>query len=180
MRITWFAATTLRLHIGGQILVSDPGMAPEFIDRRELVAGADRTFGLAEPDDSIPSTDALRWRPRPVPKVIDEPIAAAPVEVLRLAGSVILVAAVGEPRLLLLATREVPPLGRWVDDSVAVLLGDAPAIVTVGTALLALHRPRLIAIAPSDGDVDAVFVGLGDRLDGVSLVSLEPGLALEA
>jgi L-ascorbate metabolism protein UlaG (beta-lactamase superfamily) len=48
MKLTWFGGTTLRIHIGGQILVSDPAYAPAAVEEAELVSGANRTFGRTQ------------------------------------------------------------------------------------------------------------------------------------
>jgi len=48
------------------------------------------------------------------------------------------------------------------------------------TVLLDIARPKLIALAADEGDVDLAVAELGEHLDGAGLASLEPGMALEA
>lgn len=43
MKLTWFGGTTLRIYIGGQILVAD---APP--DAGEIISGADRLFQMSD------------------------------------------------------------------------------------------------------------------------------------
>src|SRR4051794_7910255 len=102
MRLTWFAGTTVRVYIGGQILVADGDDAPSFVDRRELLSGADRNFSLATDDDSLPVIDPAGWRPRTLPKFLDDNRADDTVRVQRIGVSAILIDAVGEPPLVLI------------------------------------------------------------------------------
>jgi len=178
MKLTWFAGTTIRVQIGGAILVADAGGAPRGVELRELLSGADRAFSLAAPDSTIAMADSLNWRRRPQQRAIDEASAPAPIDLVRFAGGVVLVDAPGEPPLVLAAAPVLPPSGRWISESVVVLFGDRIAVAATGKALLALHPPRLMAIAASDG-VDAIFAALAPVLDGAGLVALEAGLALE-
>ena len=174
MKLTWFGGTTLRLHIGGQILVMDAGGAPSNIDPAELVSGADAVFELTGP--RIPAIDASSWKPRRVRPLDAETL--PPVELLRAADNTVLVDATGEPPLLV-ASGALPPLGRWAGEAVVVLFGPASAIIEAGKDLLADSSPRLIALAAQDVDIDVVIDAMRDLLDRTSLVSLEAGLALE-
>ena len=63
--------------------------------------------------------------------------------------------------------------------SVVVLSGSGAQCAAHGTALLDAARPRLIALAITDGDIDAAFDALAPGLEGASLIVLEPGLAVE-
>jgi hypothetical protein len=174
MKLTWFGGTTLRLHIGGQILVMDAGGAPSNIDRAELVSGADSVFELTGP--GLPAIEASSWKPRRVRPLDEE--TPLPVELLRAADDAVLVDATGEPPLLV-ASGAFPPLGRWASEAVIVLFGSASSMIAAGKELLANSSPRLIALAASDADIDLAIAALRDLLDGTSLVSLEAGLALE-
>ncbi|WP_421760031.1 hypothetical protein [Devosia sp.] len=168
MKLTWFGGTTLRIYIGGSILVSDPagisGVATE-----ELVGGADATFEVAAPG---PVVDLKGWQPRRAGSVLED----SPLELPRTflaEGGVVVVDAMGEPPLLLV-TGDVPAAGRWGRDAVVVAFGQRAA-----EAALAALGPRLIAVAGDDADVERTFAALRDRLDGTALVALEKALALE-
>jgi hypothetical protein len=171
MKLTWFGGTTLRIHIGGRILVCDPDGAPAGIDRAELVSGADRTFGLG---DELPEAGPARWLPRRAGALMDEEAVAAEVLLHRLGQGAVLVDAVGEPPLLLLS-RPIETTGRWSRDAIIVALSPH-----VAERILEVMAPRMIALAMPEGEVDAAFTALGERLDGTALVALEPGLAVEA
>jgi hypothetical protein len=179
MKITWFAGTTIRIHIGGQILVADADHAPVSIDRTELVSGADRVFALAGDAANLPLLEPAKWRPRPLPKAIDETPQMSEVALHRLAEGSVLVDAPGEPPLVLATGQRRPPFGRWADAAVVVLFGAGDSIVANGTLLLAVARPRLIALAAEEAALDTAIGELRDRLEGAALVSLEPGMALE-
>lgn len=170
MKLTWFGGTTIRVHIGGRILVADPagigGVVPE-----ELVSGADATFAL---DGSLPEIDPVLWQPGRAGTMLDEDVLGE-VTTHGLAGGA-LIAAVGEAPLLLL-TQAVPKAGRWARDAVIVVFGDQADRLAAGA--LEAFGPRLIAIAGPDAVVERAFAALRDRLDGTALVALEAGMALE-
>jgi len=179
MKLTWFAHTTIRIHIGGQILVADAEGAPEFVNVRELVSGADQTFALASDHAGLPILDPVRWRPRtPRPAIAET--GDEPVHVFSIGRWAVLVDAVGEPPLVLIAGSDAPRFGRWADGAVVVLLGTREGLIATGTVLLDIARPKLIALAADEGEVDLAVAELGEHLDGAGLVSLEPGMALEA
>jgi hypothetical protein len=179
MKLTWFGGTTIRLHIGGAILVANAELAPEGIDPGELVSGADRTFSLISPDASLTAVDPAKWRKRRPGKLIDEEDELPDVDVFSIGDAAVLIDAVGEPAVVLLAGSEPPAFGRWADDAVIVLCGGGEDLVTTGTVLLDVARPRLIAIAADEQTLDLTIDELREHLDGVALMSLEPGLALE-
>lgn len=170
MKLTWFGGTTIRIHIGGRILVADPagisGVVPE-----ELVSGADATFAL---DGSLPEIDPVPWQPGRAGTMLDEDVLGE-VTVHGLAGGA-LIAAVGEAPLLLL-TEAVPRAGRWARDAVVVVFGDGGD--RLAAEVLEAFGPRLIAVAGPDAVVERAFGALRDRLDGTALVALEAGMALE-
>jgi hypothetical protein len=178
MKLTWFGGTTIRIHIGGQIFVVDPDDAPAGIDRAELVSGADRVLRLADGDEALATIDPAGWRRRPPPRAIDEETTPAAIHAFRIGGGAMLIEAVTEPPLVLVAA-DVPPFGRWADDSVVVLFGDGAAMTALAEGLLDAARPRLLALASTQEAVDFVIATLRERLGGTGLMSLEPGLALE-
>jgi hypothetical protein len=170
MKLTWFGGATIRIHIGGKILVADP-MGIGGADPDELVSGADATFAL---DGSLPEIDPVLWQPGRAGSMLDEDVLGE-VTTHGLAGGA-LIAAVGEAPLLLL-THTVPKAGRWARDAVAVVFGDdADRLAAVA---LDAFGPRLIAVAGADVVVERTFAALRDRLDGTALVALEAGMALE-
>lgn len=166
MKLTWFGGTTLRIHIGGKIVVLDAEGAAEGIDQAELLSGSDQVVGFDEPHDL-----AERWSPRRVKPLISE-TAEEPVDVFRLGDGNLLLDAVGEPPLIL-ATAALPALGRWAGDAVIIAFGFEAATFALSA------KPRLIALAAPVLEIDAAFAALGTALDGTVMVSLERGLALE-
>lgn len=175
MKLTWFGATTLRIHIGGLILVADAAGVPAGIDRAELVSGADSVFLLGEPDESLGSVDLAAWK---APKVRPLDAGPAQAEILRGATGAVLVHVDGERPLLLLAGPP-PALGRWIRDAVVVLLGSADQLVARGTALLEREPPKLLALAAGEAALDQAIPALRPLLDDTALVALEPRLGLE-
>jgi hypothetical protein len=178
MKLTWFSGTTIRIHIGGIMLVADPDGAPAGIDRGELMSGAERTFALAAPDPALVTTDPAIWRPQRPRRAIDE-AAPPPVLVHHIGPGAVLVDAFAEPPLVLVTGTEPPRLGRWGSDTVVVLFGAGEEPVAAAATLLDATPPRLIALAATETDLDRAIDRLRPLLDGTSLVSLEPGLALE-
>lgn len=176
MKLTWFGGKTIRIHIGGAILVVDPDGAPAGIDAAELVSGADRV--IAGFGAGLPSADGAGWRTRPVPRLLDEGEELPAVETLSLGAGAVLVDAIGEAPLLLV-NGAVPALGRWAETAVVVLFGDGPQLVTLGRTVLEERAPRLLALAGTEAAVDLVVPALRDVLDGTGLVALEAGLAVE-
>ena len=170
MKLTWFSGTTIRIHIGGRILVAGP-TAIDGISAEELLSGADATIDL---DGSLPQVDPVLWQPRRGGAMLDEE-ALPEVLVHGLAGGA-LIAAAGEAPLVLL-TGEPERGGRWAHEAVVVVLGvDVPR-----RARLALEAmlPKLIVLAAPEPVVDAALADLADRLNGTALQALEPSLALE-
>lgn len=170
MKLTWFGGTTIRIHIGGRILVADPsgigGVVPE-----ELVSGADATFAL---DGSLPEIDPVLWQPGRPGTMLDEDVLGEVTTHGLEAGA--LIAAVGEAPLLLLS-QSVPKAGRWARDAVVVVFGNDGE--RLATQALDAFGPRLIAVAGPDAVVEQTFAALRERLDGTALVALEAGMALE-
>ena len=179
MKLTWFAGTTVRINIGGQILVTDADGAPGFVDPRELLSGADRSFGFAAGDEGLPVIDPAKWRPRTPSKIPDDTPANNTVRVQRIGTAAMLIDAIGEPPLVLIGGVEASRFGRWADNAVVTLFGDGEAIIATGTQLLEIARPKLIALAADEQAIDLAIEALREHLAGAALVSLEPGLALE-
>ncbi|MHA6692333.1 hypothetical protein [Devosia sp. A449] len=176
MKLTWFGGTTIRIHIGGAILVLDATSAPAGIDAAELVSGADQViagFGVA-----LPTVDAAQWKARKPQRLLDADDSLPAVEVWSVGPGAVLVDAMGEAPLLLVAGA-VPALGRWAEGAVICLFGDAERLVGLGQAVLEDRPPRLLALAGDEASVDATIPALRDRLDRSGLVALEAGLALE-
>jgi hypothetical protein len=174
MKLTWFGGMTLRIYLGGEIVVIGAEMAPDGVDRGEVLAGADRVVALA--DRAIPLIDPASWRPRPAGRAID---AAPPVEVVRIGEAALLISAAGEPPLVVLGSGRMPRFGRWADGAVVVLTSGRESLVAEATVLLDVARPRMLALALDSQTLDTVIAELAEHLDGAGLVSLEPGLALE-
>lgn len=175
MKLTWFGGTTMRIHIGGAILVMDAEGAPEGIDQAELVSGADRVFGMA---DGLDVVDSAEWRPRRQGRLLDESEKGAEVEVWAVGEGAVLIDAIGEPPLVL-ASGMLPEPGRWGTEGVFVLFGDGPTMSGFGEALLDITAPKLIALAGDEVSIDYAIDALRERLDGAGLMSLEAGMAVE-
>lgn len=175
MKVTWFGGTTLRLHIGGRILVFDAASVPAGIDSNELLSGADTAISLAAAD--LPRLRAP-WRPRRPARLIDE-VPGESIVMSRLDPLSVLVEAEGEVQVALVHCDAPPDLGNWADAAAIVLLGDDAAIPPVAQTFVAQANPKILLLAGSDRASDAVFDMLGAQGLGCGLVALEPGLALE-
>lgn len=173
MKLTWFGTSVLRIYIGGRILVVDAERAGPGIDRAELTAGGERMLALQ--DNLAGAVDPTRWRPRKQGRLVDEDDETPVLEIFRAGPDCLVIEMPGEPPLVLVG-ESVPEFGRWVDGAVVVLFG-APS--AAGAALLDAAKPKLVALAGDDRQVDAAFDTLVPLLDGVGLVALEKGMALE-
>jgi len=174
MKLTWFGGTTLRVYLGGAIIVVDADGAPNAVDHGELLAGADRSVALIG-DATVPAVDPASWRPRTARPLDDAP----PADIFSIGPSALLLAAPGEPPLVILGSAEPPRFGRWADGAVVVLTSGREGLITEATVLLDVARPRLMALAVDEQTLDTAIEELSEHLDGAGLVSLEPGLALE-
>ena len=170
MKLTWFAGSTIRIHIAGRILVADPA-GIRGVDAGELVSGADVTFFIDEAGDAV---DPALWQPRRVAAMIDAE--AVPDVLVHGVEGGALVAAAGEPPLVLLKG-PMGAAGRWARDAVIVVFGDE-ADVVAGRVLDEVG-PHLIAIAAPDAVIERAVAALRDRVGETLLVALEPGMALE-
>jgi hypothetical protein len=175
MKLTWFGDTTLRVYLGGQIVVVGGAATLNGIDGGEVLAGADRQI---EWDDDLAGVDAASWRPKPAPRALDGEIAPG-VDIYRIGTDDLLLAAAGEPPLVVLRGMEPPRFGRWADGAVVVLLCGAEALVRTARLLLAVARPKLVVLAADEQTLDTAVVEISGHLDGAGLVSLEVGLAIE-
>ena len=176
MKLTWFGGTTMRVHIGGAMLVIDAEGAPAGIDRTELVSGADRRMSFGDLA-ALEAVDLARWAPRKAAALIDESEVPS-VAVYRASETAILVDAVGEQPLLIV-TGEIERMGRWAANAVVVAAGAPEALPELARNVLERLGPKLIAVAGPEEAVDAVILRVKDLLDGTGLMALEPGLALE-
>src|SRR5690349_17917899 len=102
MKLTWFGGSTLRVHIGGQILVVDAEGAPAAVDRVELQSGADRLLTLQRDDGTVPQGDAAGWRRERARSALEATNEPAP-SMVRFAPGTVLIDAPGEPPLVLIA-----------------------------------------------------------------------------
>jgi hypothetical protein len=176
MKLTWFGGTTMRVHIGGAMLVIDAEGAPAGIDRMELVSGADRLVAFAGLD-GLEAVDPAAWAPRRAQALIDE-TEAPQVMAYRAGASAIVLDAVGEPPLLILSDG-IERAGRWAANAVVVVTGTAETLPGLVADVLERLGPKLIAVAGSEDALDAVILRVQGSLDGTGLMALEPGLALE-
>jgi hypothetical protein len=178
MKLTWFGGSTFRIHIGGQVIVTDAAEAQAPVDVTELLSGADREFSLADLE-SLPTIDGIGWRP-PRPgsalEVDDVPLG---VTVGSLEGQGLLVHAPGDPPLLL-AGGAIGDVGRWGRDATVVLYGEAVQAPEQAADLLDALAPKLLLLAAPEQSVEALFAALRERLGETALVALEVGMALEA
>ena len=71
MKLTWFAKSCFRLHVGGRIIVTDPHDVPPSIAQHELLSGADDVIDLRIND--LSAFDASNWARRPRLRLIDAP-----------------------------------------------------------------------------------------------------------
>jgi len=172
MKLTWFGGTTLRVYVGGEIVVIDAGEAADGVDRSELSSGANHMVTLGK----VPQINPAFWRNRPAARAID---AAPPLEIHGIGPAALLIAAAGEPPLVVLGPGDPPRFGRWADGAVVVLCSAKESLVADATVILDVARPKLVALAVDEQTLDQAIEELSEHLDGAGLVSLEPGLALE-
>ena len=177
MRITWFAAMTFRIHIAGRIIVTHPEGAPPDVDRAELVAGAQTI--LAHEDMELPDFEPLHWRPLKRVRLIDAAEGVEGLNLYRLGSRGVVADSSDEGLLVVDDAGALTQFNRWADNAVVVVSGTGAQCGAHGTALLDIARPKLIAMAITDGDLDIAFETLAPLVGGASLLALEPGMALE-
>ncbi len=173
MKLTWFGNTAFRIHIGGQIVVVDAKAAPLGVDANELVSGVDHVVAF---DGNAAITDLAGWKPRARERLLDMGDHVRPLQIWS-AGEHALLFEPDEDMPLLVIGGPTPALGRWVEKAVVVLVGQA--LAERGMQVVEKGIPRLMALAGADAELDAAFAELPPKLDGASLVALEPGLAVE-
>ncbi len=179
MKITWFTGMTFRLHISGRIVVSNPEGAPETVDAGELVSGADSVVGADGGDIALFDPDV--WRPRRRTRLIDEMDApgAEGLRFYRLGNAGLVCDSLDEGMLVLDDAGGEAEWGRWADGATIVLSGSGAQCAAHGAALLDIARPRLIALAVADDDIDTAFDTLVPHLGDAGLMVLDAGLAVE-
>lgn len=175
MKITWFGGTTFRIHIAGRIVVVDPEGAPAGIDAAELVSGAETVAAMASGD--IPAFDPASWTPRKRGRLIDEDEGDEALSLYHLGNSGLVADSADEGVLVLHG--EGAEWRRWADTAVIVLSGSGAECAAAGAALLEIARPRLIALAVDDAEIDIAFETLAPLLGDAGLIVLEAGLAVE-
>src|SRR5690606_34526235 len=173
MKLTWLGETALRIHIGGQVVVVDADTAPAGVDRTELLSGADLILALERPQQAV---DGASWRPRPAQRLLDAGDTVRPADVWSV-GERALLMDPDEDRPLLILGGGVPELGRWVERAVILVAG--PNLAERSSQLVRQGGAHLIALAGSEEAIEATIGALRHRLDGIGLVALEPGLAVE-
>lgn len=177
MKITWFAGRTVRLHIAGRIAVFDPAGAPEDIDLSEVLSGADTT--ISPQADALPAFEPSRWKPRKRSRLIDTEEGIEGLSLHRLGEDGLVADSLDEGLLVLACSVSPIPWNRWADGAVVVLIGSGAHCAGGGTALLEIARPRLVALAVTDGRTQVAFETLAPLVGDTSLTVLEPGLAVE-
>jgi hypothetical protein len=172
MKLTWFGGTALRVYVGGEIVVIDAENAAGGVDRGEFLAGANHLLALGK----VPEINPAFWRNRQIARAIDD---QPPLEIHGIGPAALLVAAAGEPPLVVVGPGEPPRFGRWSDGAVIVVCSAREGLVADVTVILDVSRPRLVALAVDEQTLDTAIEDISEHLDGAGLVSLEPGLALE-
>jgi hypothetical protein len=173
MKLTWFGRSALRIHLGGQVVVVDSDRAADGVDQNELQSGADRVVTLDGPHAGI---DGTRWKARPAQRLLEAGDATRPVDFWSPGEGALLIDPDEDMPLLILGG-PVPELGRWVERSVVLLVGQG--LVERAERLVAAASPKLIALAAAEDEIDATIGAIRGQLDGTGLVALEPGLAVE-
>jgi|TARA_A100001391_G_scaffold173091_1_gene134932 hypothetical protein len=177
MKITWFADMTFRIQIAGRIIVTHVEGTPQGIDRTELIAGAQTVISAQSCD--LGQFDPNAWHPRRRLRLIDEEAGDEGLDLYRFGARGLVAYSVDEGLLVLEDAGVGGQWNRFADNSVIVLAGSGAQCAAQGTALLDIARPRLIALAVDDGEVDSAFDTLVPRLGQASLIVLEPRLAVE-
>lgn len=170
MRLFWFGGTTVRVHIGGEMLIGDADGVLVGVDRAELLSGTNQEFSLD--GFGLPEVDPATWKPRRAKRAVDDAGAEA-VRIFSIGVGAVLIDAVGEPPLVLVSV-EPTAAGRWAKDAVVVAFAGMDA-----SALLDAYSPKLLALAVDPETADEIIPAIEDRLDDTGLVVLEPGYALE-
>jgi hypothetical protein len=179
MKLTWFGGSTFRIHIGGQIIVTDAARAEFPVDVTELRSGADKEIELGGDPGELPAIDAASWRPPRATTVLEEDAAAHGVRIGRIERQGLLLYVAGDSPLLLVGGT-IGAVGRWSRDATVVLYGEAVQTPEQAVDLLERLSPKLLLLAAPEPQVEALFAALQARLGETALVALETGMALEA
>jgi len=172
MKLTWFGGCTLRVHIGGKVLVANADAPLAGVEKLELESGADLSFAF--PDERAEVVDLAAWRPRRRGSMLDEADDAGVL--VHHSNEAVLIDALGEPPLILVEDA-APKLGRWSKDAVVVLFGRK--LFENGRIILGDSAPRLLLLAGEAGAVSAAFDALREVVEGTGLVAMEEGMAVE-
>lgn len=176
MRLTWFGGSTFRLYLGGRIIVTDPDMAPEGVDRAELAAAADHVVDLRDGIADFPLVDPATWRPTRRGRLIED-AGETIVELLSTGGEALVVDEPDEGPVVI-APATLSDWGRFADGAVVAIYGSGQAVADGARALLGHARPKLVAMAGDVGEADMAAVAAVAGQTPVQ--ALETGLALEA
>lgn len=176
MKITWFGGTTFRIYVGGRIFVTDAGKAPGTANMHEVAAAADYRIDLGGEKPAFPLLDAENWRRRKPLRLVDAP-AEEVFDLYTLSGEAIFIDEPEEGPVVLAPARDTA-WGRFADDAVLILHGDAEALAEGVRSVTAIARPRLIAIAAPEMD-DAQVQAIAGLCGGCAIQVLERGLPLE-
>lgn len=177
MKITWFADMTFRIQIAGRIIVTHVEGAPAGVDHVELMAGAQTV--ISTQSSVLDQFDPIQWRPRRRQRLIDEDTGDEGLDLYRFGPRGLVAYSVDEGMLVVEDAGAGTQWNRFADNGVAVLAGSGAQCAAHGTALLDIARPRLVALAVDDGEIDTAFVTIAPRLQQASLIVLEPRLAVE-
>lgn len=177
MKITWFGGHTLRIQLGGEIIVIGSAAAPAGIERFELESGADRIHVFADP--ALDLFDAASWQKRRPQRMIDSDEMHKPVLIKRIGGTGIVLDAVDEPLLVIADSNQTPQWGRWADGAVVVFTGPMPQNAQCAVSALEVASLRMVALVGGEEGLDDAVDRLRPHLGSASLIVLEPGLAVE-
>lgn len=176
MKITWFGGSTFRLYVGGKIIVTDAGRAPDNADPHEIAAAADHRIDLSDGSVEYPYLEPETWS-RPRHTLLDEPEEEI-LALYTLSGEGIFVDEPTEGPLIV-APAGLTAWGRFADNAVVVLFGRADALIAGATALFVAARPRVLMFAVTAGEPPALS-DLAKSAGQCAIQVLEPGLAIEA
>ncbi len=173
MKLTWFAKSCFRLHVGGRIIVTDPQDAPASVAQHELLSGAESVIDLCV--NGLDPFDPSDWARRPRLRLIDTPEEVALTLQGFSTGGLFIGSEDDAPLFV------SPPHGNWgrfADSTVVILAGAFDLMPEALSALCTLARPRLVALASDDFD-EALLGDISTAAQGAPLQIMEVGLALE-
>lgn len=177
MKITWFGGSTLRLYIGGKIIVTDADKAPDTLDAHEVSAAADQMMALGAGLRALKSLDVDHWKSKKPVRLIDQP-EGQELDFYAIANEALFIDE-REEGPVIVAPADFAGWGRFADQAIVVLYGDANAIVSSAQSLLTTARPRLLALG-CEAISDQAFAILAADCRDCALQVLEKGFAVEA